>query len=47
MTDRIALYLGVMIALFFAVDWYLWDWANTLFLARKLAALIEWVAFWR
>ncbi|MDR9485010.1 MULTISPECIES: hypothetical protein [Sediminimonas] len=47
MTDRIALYIGVLIALCLALDWYLWDWANTLFLARKFAALIEWTAFWR
>jgi hypothetical protein len=23
------------------------DWANSLFLARKFAELLEWVAFWR
>ncbi|WP_296763149.1 hypothetical protein [Sediminimonas sp.] len=47
MTDRIALFLGLVIVLCLVLDATLWEWENTLFLGRKFAELIEWVAFWR
>ena len=47
MTDRIALFLAILIVAALAYDAVAHDWANTLFLARKGDALIEWLAFWR
>ena len=47
MTNLIALWLGALIALAFAMDYAVFDWANTVFLLRKLMAFIEWLAFWR
>lgn len=47
MTNQIALILGVLILAALGLDAYHADWANTLFLARKLTDLIEWLAFWR
>jgi hypothetical protein len=47
MTNTIALWLVLIIAALLAIDYVQYDWANTLFLLRKLLALIEWVAFWR
>lgn len=47
MTNQIAIVLGALILLCLGVDGYIFGWANTLFLARKFADLIEWTAFWR
>ncbi|EBA11679.1 hypothetical protein [Roseobacter sp. CCS2] len=47
MTNKLALIIGIIIAALFAVDFVQYDWANTVFLMRKLTALIEWIAFWR
>lgn len=47
MTNRLALILGACILLGLGLDQYLADGANLLFLGRKLADLIEWLAFWR
>jgi hypothetical protein len=47
MTNTLALIIGIIIAALLAFDYYLYDWANTVFLLRKFAALIEWMAFWR
>ena len=47
MTNTLALIIGAIIAMLFAIDWYLYDWANTVFTLRKLTELIEWIAFWR
>ena len=47
MTNRIALILGFFILVGIAVDVMLYDTENLLFLAKKLAELIEWTAFWR
>jgi hypothetical protein len=46
MTNRIAVWIGLLILAFVAYDLY----AGTgmlLFLARKLADLVQYVAFWR
>lgn len=47
MTNRIAIVLGVIIFGLLLLDWQEFGWANSLFLARKFAELLEWVAFWR
>ena len=47
MTNKIAIFLGLIIIGGLIYDRMAHDWANTLFLARKMADLIEWMAFWR
>ena len=47
MTNTIAIWIAILIAAFLGYDYYQHDWANTVFLLRKLIALIEWLAFWR
>ncbi len=47
MTNQIALVLGALILIGLGVDYAYHAWANTIFLARKLTLLIEWLAFWR
>ena len=47
MTNKNAILLGVMILTALALDALLNNWTATLFLSRKLADLIEWMAFWR
>lgn len=47
MTNTLALIIGIVIAALFALDFFLYDWANSVFMLRKLTALIEWMAFWR
>ena len=46
MTNRIALVLAALILALVAVDLAL-GWGGTLFLARRFADLVEWLAFWR
>ncbi len=47
MTDRIAVWLAVVIAAAIAADLALNDGAALFFLAQKFLDLIEWVVFWR
>ena len=47
MTDRIAVVLGLVVLVALGIDWLGFGWDGTLFLARKLSGLIEWLAFWR
>lgn len=47
MNNQIAITLGFLILTGFAADQLFLDGSTTLFLARKLADLIEWLAFWR
>jgi hypothetical protein len=47
MTNSIAIGLGVLILGALGLDAFLFDWSNSVFLARKLTDLIEWMAFWR
>ena len=47
MTNQIALILASIILIGLGCDWYLNDLTATLFLSRKLADMIEWLAFWR
>lgn len=47
MTNPIAAGLATLIIALLIADWQLYDLSNSLFLARKFADLLEWVAFWR
>ncbi|WP_165802827.1 hypothetical protein [Pelagivirga sediminicola] len=47
MTDRIALWLFVLIVLALGLDYWLQDWDGLIFVGAKLGELIEWMAFWR
>ncbi|GAB5446655.1 hypothetical protein [Gymnodinialimonas sp.] len=47
MTNTIAIWILILIAAFLAVDAVLFEWANSLFLGRKFADLLSWMAFWR
>jgi len=47
MTNKIAVWLFLIIVALLAVDYLRYDWANTIFLLRKFLQLIEWTAFWR
>ena len=47
MTNQIAIGLGLLIVAGLGLDAVLYDGENLLFLMRKMAELIEWLAFWR
>lgn len=47
MTNQIAIPLGALILLGVGYDALANDGMNLLFLARKFAELVEWLAFWR
>jgi hypothetical protein len=47
MTNPIAIVLGLILIGLIVGDVMVYDAANLLFLAKKLADLIEWIAFWR
>jgi hypothetical protein len=47
MTNQIAIGLGLLIVAGLGLDAVLYDGSAVLFLMRKLAELIEWLAFWR
>ncbi|MEX3015841.1 hypothetical protein [Gymnodinialimonas hymeniacidonis] len=47
MTNALAIWIGIVLAACLAVDAVLFDWSNSLFLARKFAELLRWMAFWR
>ncbi len=47
MTNRIALYLGIILVAAITVDVMLYGSDHTIFLSKKLADLLEWLAFWR
>ena len=47
MTDRIALWRGLVILAAILADLALNGGSALLFLARKFLDLVEWVAFWR
>lgn len=47
MTDRIALWLFVLIVLAVAVDYWFQGMTGIIFLGGKLGQLTEWMAFWR
>ena len=47
MTDRIALFLGLLIAALVAADFMFYGSEHAIFLGKELSRLIEWLAFWR
>lgn len=47
MTNRIALVLGLIIAAAIVADAMVYGNQHLIFLAKKFAELIEWIAFWR
>ena len=47
MTHTIAILLASLLVTLFVLDRVLGDGAGTLFVARELAGLIGWLAFWR
>lgn len=47
MTNRIAFALGLIISACIAGDMIFYQADHLLFLAKKLAELIEWLKFWR
>jgi hypothetical protein len=47
MTDKVALFLAVVIVAALAADYAFADLSNSLFLAKKLSNLREFIAFWR
>jgi hypothetical protein len=47
MTNRIAFVLALLIIGAIAIDYINYGTDHLIFLAKKLAELIEWLAFWR
>ena len=47
MTNSVAIFLGVAIVGAIAADVMIFDSANLVFLGKKFAELLEWIAFWR
>lgn len=47
MTNRIAIILGLIIVGTIVLDVVLYGSEHMIFLGKKLAELIEWIAFWR
>lgn len=47
MTNRIAFVLGFLIVGAVVMDYAYFGTEHTVFLAKKLTDLIEWLAFWR
>ena len=47
MTNRIALFLGVVILTAIVVDVAVYGTEHTVFLGKKFVKLTEWLAFWR
>jgi hypothetical protein len=46
-TDRIALFLGLLLALAIGADFFGNEGAALSFLGRKFIDLVEWATFWR
>lgn len=47
MTSRLAIILALLIAGFFSLDAYVFEWGAGVFLLKKLMDLITYIAFWR
>jgi hypothetical protein len=47
MTNKISIWLALVILGFLALDYFYLDLNTPLFLGRKLLAMIEYIAFWR
>jgi hypothetical protein len=46
MTPRIAFWLALILAAAIFVDYWFFEQAVVIWLARRLFALVEWLAFW-
>ncbi|WP_415182586.1 hypothetical protein [Phaeovulum sp.] len=47
MTNKIALGIGLLIVAFFLIDFVFYGWNASLFIAKKIFDLVDYVAFWR
>jgi len=47
MTNQIAIALGLLFLGLLGLDGFLLDWSGSLFVLKKLADMIEYIAFWR
>lgn len=47
MNTQISIGLGLVIVSLLFLDKFFYDWDGIVFLMRKMAELIEWLAFWR
>ncbi|MBF9060198.1 hypothetical protein HKCCSP123_13515 [Rhodobacterales bacterium HKCCSP123] len=47
MTNGLAIFFAICIAVFLAFDAMVFDWDLSLSLARRFADLLNWLAFWR
>lgn len=47
MTNRLSLILGALLISAIVADAVLFEWAYSVFLARKFADLLWWLSFWR
>lgn len=47
MTNRGALILGLIIIAAITIDGWLYGFEHLVFLAKKMADMLEWMAFWR
>jgi hypothetical protein len=47
MTNKIAIWLGLLVIAGLVTDLTLGDGSNLLFLSKKFFELLDWVAFWR
>ncbi len=47
MTNALFLWILAIVLILLGVDWYVFDWTNSIFLLRKGAEFSEWIAFWR
>ena len=47
MTNGLAIFLAICIALFLGLDAMLFGWDLSLSLARRFTGLLDWLAFWR
>ncbi|WP_322866148.1 hypothetical protein U5922_008065 [Aquicoccus sp. G2-2] len=47
MTNKIAIWIGIIVLGLLGLDFFMFDSAGTIYLLRKWADLVEWLAFWR
>ena len=47
MTNKLAIYLGVMIVAAILADYMIFGSEHLVFLGKKLFTLLDWLAFWR
>ncbi|MGR3759576.1 hypothetical protein ACUXV3_05520 [Roseobacteraceae bacterium NS-SX3] len=47
MTNRIAIWFGLLLVAALAIDTWLYGTTHLVFLGKRLFELIDWIAFWR